>query len=294
MPGVIKDLRTFSVAVNGIFKQALIGNSGNQLAPLITEVTGGNVRELEFPIGFGTGPMREWKGSRIVESVKRSSYRMTTKKYEKTLALEVEDEEDDNLDIYLPAIRTAAIQLGNWQAQLIAKNIEANGLGYDDRPFFDTAHPEGSGVASNYIAGANPAWYLIDASKPIKPWLWWTRVAPSMRPKPSPDDDNVFWRDQLVWGARARGGAGYGLWQYAIKSKQPLTGPNLEAAEQMMRDRADEYGESLDVIPTILLVPRQLRWDARRVLGPASLPGGGDNIYKDEWNVIVSNRLTGA
>lgn len=294
MPGVIKDLRTFSVAVNGIFKQALVGNSGNAIASLFTEVTGGNARELEFPITFGTGPMREWKGSRIVESVKRSSYRMTTKKYEKTLSLPVEDEEDDNLDLYMPAIRTAALQLQNWQAQLEAKVIEANGLAYDDVAFFSASHPENGGLASNYQAGTDPAWYLIDASKPIKPWLWWTRIAPSLRPKTSPDDDNVFWRDELVWGARARGGGGYGLWQYAFKSKQPLTGPNLEAAEQAMRDRADDYGETLDVIPTILLIPRQLRWDARRLLGPKTIDGGADNLYQGEFTTIVSNRLTGA
>lgn len=293
MAGVIKDLRTFSVAVSGIFKQALVGNSGNPIADLFTEVSGGNARELEFPITFGTGPMREWKGSRIVEGIKRSSYRMTTKKYEKTLGLEVEDEEDDNLDLYLPAIRTAAIQLQNWQSQQGHKAIEQNGLGYDDQPLFSASHPENGSLASNYQAGAGPAWYLIDASKPIKPWLWWTRVAPTLRPKTSPDDDNVFWRDQLIWGARARGGAGYGMWQYAFKSKAALTPANLEAAEQTMRDRQDDVGETLDVIPTILLIPRQLRWDARRILGPSTI-NGSDNIYKDEWRVIVSNRLTGA
>jgi len=294
MPGVIKDLRTFSVAANGLFKQALVGDSGNPIANLFTEVTGGKAKELEFPITFGTGPMREWKGSRIVESIKRSSYRMSTKKYEKTLALPVEDEEDDNLDLYMPAIRTAALQLKNWQSQQEHKAIEENGIGYDDQPFFSATHSEGGALISNYQAGASPAWYLIDASKPIKPWLWWTKVAPTLKPKTSDTDDNVFWRDEYVWGARSRGGAGYGLWQYAYKSKQPLTGPNLEAAEQAMRDRSDDVGETLDVIPTILLVPRQLRWDARRLLGPKTVDGGADNLYQGEFQVVVSNRLTGA
>lgn len=294
MAGVIKDLRTFSVAVNALFKTALLGNSGSPITDLFTDVNGGKAKEIEFPITFGVGPMREWKGSRIVESIKRSAYRMTTKKFEKTLGLEVEDEEDDNLDLYLPAIQTVAVQLQNWKSQQQHKVIEANGLGYDDQPFFSTTHPERGANASNYQDGVGPAWYLIDASKPIKPWLWWTKVAPQLKAKTGDLEDNVFWRDQLIWGARSRGGGGYGLWQTAFKSKAPLNATNLEAAEQAMRDRVDEYGETMDIIPTMVLIPRQLRWDARRLFGPTTLNGGGDNLYKDEYRVVTSNRLTGA
>lgn len=293
MPGVIKDLRTFSVAVSAIFKQALIGNSASPADELFTEVTGGNARELEFPITYGVGPLREWKGSRIVESIKRSSYRITTKKFEKTLSLPVEDEEDDNLDLYLPSIRTLAIQVSNWKSQQAHKVIEQNLPAYDDVPFFSASHPENGQLVSNYQAGAGPAWYLIDASKPIKPWLWWTRVAPTIKPKTGDGEDNVFWRDELIWGTRARGGGGYGLWQYAYKSKAPLNAANLEAAEMAMRDRADDNGETLDTIPTVLFIPRQLRWDAQRLLGP-SVVSGSDNLYQNLYKVIVSNRLTGA
>jgi phage major head subunit gpT-like protein len=201
--------------------------------------------------------------------------------------------EDDNLDLYLPAIQTAALQLSNWKNQQAHKVIEQNAAGYDDVPFFSASHPENGTVVSNYQAGAGPAWYLLDVSKPVKPWLWWTKIAPKMVPKTSESDDIVFWRDQMVWGARARGGGGYGLWQYAYKSKAPLTPENLEAAELAMRDRVDDTGETLDAIPTVLFIPRQLRWDAARVLGPATIDGS-DNLYKDLYRVIVSNRLTGA
>lgn len=292
MPLVIRDLRTFSVAVNAAFRQALVGNSGSPINELFTDINM-TTKRVEFPIGSGVGPMREWKGSRIVTSVSRSSYEMVAKKFEKTISLPVESEEDDNLGIYMPSIQTMAQSVANWRSQQIHRAIEANGLGYDEVPFFSAAHPENGLNASNYQAGAGPAWYLIDTSKPIKPWIWGTLQAPTIKAKTGDLEDNVFWRDELVWGARARGGAGYGLWQTAFKSKAPLNGPNLEAAEAAMRSRNDEHGETLDIAPTIVLVPPALKWDARRLFGPASIDGG-DNIYQNEYRVLVSNRLTGA
>jgi phage major head subunit gpT-like protein len=209
------------------------------------------------------------------------------------LSIDVEDVEDDNLDIYLPAIRTMSVQVANWKAQQVFKALEANGLGYDEKQLFATDHQEAGANVSNFQAGAGAAWYLLDLSKPIKPILWGERVAPSIKAKTADSDDNVFWRDELVWGARARGGAGYGLWQMAFKSKAALTGPNFEAAEQWLRARRDEEGETLDIAPTMLLVPPALAWDARRLFGPATIEGS-DNIYQGAIPFTVSNRLTGA
>ena len=291
MAGVIKDLRTFSIAVNAAFKLALQGNSGSPIDELFTDINM-TTKKVEFPIAGRVGPLREWKGSRIVSSVMRNSYEIVAKKFEKTISLPVEDQEDDNLDVYMPAIRTLAVQVANWKSQQGHKVIEANGLGYDGQPFFSASHPENGLSASNYQVGASPAWYMIDASKPIKPWIWGTRVAPTIKPKTADSDDNVFWRDELIWGARARGGGGYGRWQTAFKSKAALTGPNLEAAEAAMRSRADEQGESLDIVPTLVLVPPALKWDALRLFGPATI-SGSDNIYQNAYRVVVSNRLTG-
>lgn len=293
MAGVIRDLRTFSVAVNAAFKTALQGNSGNQAADQIATTVNMSTKEVEFPMAGVTGPMREWKGSRIVQSVMRDSYRIRTKKFEKTIGIDVEDVEDDNLDIYMPAIRTMSVQVGNWKAQQVFKALEQNPVGYDNKNLFAVDHQEQGANVANFQAGANPAWYLLDLSKPIKPILWGERIAPTIKPKTADSDDNVFWRDELIWGARARGGAGVGLWQFAYKSKAPLTGPNYEAAEMFIRNRRDEEGETLDAAPTLLLVPPTLAWDVRRLFGPATIEGS-DNIYQGAIPFVVSNRLTGA
>lgn len=294
MAGVIRDLRTFSVAVNHSMKLALQGAlQADPLASLTTTVNMAGRKEVEFPLAGVTGPMREWKGSRIVTSIMRDAYRIKTKKFEKTIGIDVEDVENDNLDIYMPGIRSAAQQIARWQTQQVHKAVEANGVCYDGKPLFATDHPERGLNVSNYQAGAGPAWYLIDSSKEVKPWLWGEAVAPAMKAKTSDTDDNVFWRDQYIWGARAIGGPGYGMWQTAFKSKADLNDTNLEAAISTLRDRKDEEGETLDIIPDTLLIPAALQWDATRLLGNPLLADGTRNIHQGAVRIVISNRLTG-
>jgi phage major head subunit gpT-like protein len=295
MAAVIKDLRTFNVGVNAAFKTALQGNSGDQSADFTMAV---NVtsKTIEFPIAGSVGPLREWKGSRIVKGIARSAYQLSTKKYEKTISLDREDEEDDNLDVYMPSIRYLAQQTANWRSQQVHKALEANGAGYDDVPFFSSTHPNAStGLnESNYQAGANPAFYVFDTSSPLKAIIWAERIAPRIVARINENDDNVFWRDQYIWGVRARGGAGYGLWQAAYKSKSTLDAANFEAIETSMRMRADDEGENLGLAPTLVVVPPALKWDAMRLFGRNTNVDGTDNLHKDGVRWIVSNRLTGA
>lgn len=63
-------------------------------------------------------------------------------------------------------------------------------------------------------ASSATTWYLADLSFPFKPLVFQKRVAPSkiiMLNKA--DDQNVFLNDEILFGVRGRGAAGYGLWQ---------------------------------------------------------------------------------
>lgn len=63
------------------------------------------------------------------------------------------------------------------------------------------------------------AWYLLDNSKPIKPFLWWQRQAPEFTYMNKPDDANVFFNRQFLFGVDARGVADVTLPFLALKSK---------------------------------------------------------------------------
>jgi phage major head subunit gpT-like protein len=66
--------------------------------------------------------------------------------------------------------------------------------------------------------GANSAWYLMDTRRAIKPLLFQLRAAPEFSYLNRPTDPTVFLQDKYLYGVRARGAAGYGLWWTAARA----------------------------------------------------------------------------
>ena len=66
-------------------------------------------------------------------------------------------------------------------------------------------------------AGSDTAYYLMDTTRSVKPLVFVERSAPKMNFKNAEDDDNVFWDDEVVFGVRARGAAGWGPYWLAAK-----------------------------------------------------------------------------
>jgi len=54
-------------------------------------------------------------------------------------------------------------------------------------------------------------WYLLDTSKPIRPFIFQLRQAPNFVALFNPSDPNVFWRKKFVYGVDTRGNAGFTL-----------------------------------------------------------------------------------
>lgn len=57
------------------------------------------------------------------------------------------------------------------------------------------------------------AWFLLDVSKVIKPFVYQERKAPVFVQQTDPEADDVFSRKKFKFGAEARAAAGYGFWQ---------------------------------------------------------------------------------
>lgn len=66
---------------------------------------------------------------------------------------------------------------------------------------------------------AHPAkWFLMDLSKPIKPFILQIVKAIEFVAKDNPEDDNVFFKKEFYYGVDTMDNAGYGLWQLAYGS----------------------------------------------------------------------------
>ncbi|MCF6267628.1 MAG: Mu-like prophage major head subunit gpT family protein [Desulfuromusa sp.] len=65
---------------------------------------------------------------------------------------------------------------------------------------------------------SDTAWFLLDTTKPIKPFIFQERKKPVFVSQTDMAADDVFKRGEFNFGVEARGAAGYGFWQMAYGS----------------------------------------------------------------------------
>lgn len=62
---------------------------------------------------------------------------------------------------------------------------------------------------------SDDAWYLLDTTKPVKPFVYQDRKSPVFVQQTDPQAEDVFSRKKFKFGAEARAAFGYGFWQTA-------------------------------------------------------------------------------
>ena len=65
---------------------------------------------------------------------------------------------------------------------------------------------------------SDTAWFLLDTTKPVKPFIYQERKKPAFVQQTDMDADNVFMRGHYRFGAEARAAGGYGFWQLGYGS----------------------------------------------------------------------------
>ena len=65
---------------------------------------------------------------------------------------------------------------------------------------------------------SDTAWFLLDTTKPVKPFIYQERKAPVFVQQTDPQADDVFNRKKFKFGAEARAAGGYGFWQLGFGS----------------------------------------------------------------------------
>ena len=245
--------------------------------------------------------MREWIGDRVIKDMKEQGYTIANKEWESTVGVLRPHIEDDNLGVYAPMVETMGQSAGNHPDRLIAALIKGGGAAtcYDGQYFFDTDHPvyanhDGTGAATsvsniNSAGGANPYWYLLDCSKPLRPFIFQERKKPELESKTDPSSsDTVFMSNKFVYGAYARHNVGYGFWQMAYASNVALDGTSLDAAIRALMEVKADGGRPLGITPTHLIVPPAYRSAAMRAVEVQLEAGGGSNPnYKAVKPLIV-------
>ncbi|MBQ1782886.1 MAG: Mu-like prophage major head subunit gpT family protein [Gammaproteobacteria bacterium] len=285
------NLKNLSVAVRAGFNQGM--NSGTtyweRIATRINSTTAENKYAWlgQFPT------FREWIGDRQVKSLAAHDFTIKNRKFEATVSIPRDDIDDDNFGVYMPIAEQQGYAAKTHPDQLIFALLK-DGFSqpcYDGQNFFDTDHPVGVEGAitsvSNMQSGSGEPWFLLDTSRPIKPLLFQVRRDYDLKTKFDASDENVWDRDEFVWGCDARVAAGFGLWQLAFGSKAPLDEANFNAAWAAMGSLKSDEGRPLGIMPKLLLVSANNRAAAAKVIEAAQKTGGESNTNYKAVEILV-------
>lgn len=238
--------------------------------------------------------VREWVGPRAVQNLQQHDYAIKNKPFELTIGVDRDDIEDDNLGIYSPLFEEMGRSTGAHPDDISFALLKAGftTLCYDGQNFFDTDHPvlDGNGAVTsvaNTDGGGGTAWFLIDASRALKPIIFQKRKEFQFVAKDDPKDERVFMNKEFVYGSDARNNVGFGFWQFAWGSKQTLDAAHYATARAALSGMKGDYGQPLGLMPNLLAVPPALESAGRKLLNSESAAGGETNEWKGTAELLV-------
>jgi phage major head subunit gpT-like protein len=257
-----------------------------------------NTKENKYPwLGLNT-KFRQWVGERIFQSLVIHDYSLKNIRYEDSIAIPRDDFEDDTIGVFTPVLE----QLG-WDAKchpdILVYNLLKAGLTtpcYDGQPFFSAQHPSwdangnATQVANIDSGGSGPYWYLMVVDRPVKPLIFQKRKDYTFAALVKDTDPNVFERNEFRYGVDARVNVGFGLWQMAYASNQPLDPTHYGNARAAIRSYHNESGDAMDLNPSLLLVPPALE-GAANTITKADIIDATSNVWKGTAETLCTNRL---
>lgn len=281
-------LVTLGTAFSAAFSEGF-GQAPPQHEP-ITMMTASMTSQNEYGWLGQMSSMREWLGDRTIDGLTQHGYAIKNRKFESTVSVRRDDIEDDNLGVYTPLFQELGRAAAAHPCELVFKALK-DGFStkcYDGQYFFDSDHDVEGASYSNTGGGSGTAWYLVDASRMIKPIIFQRRRDYTLTSVIDLDDQSVFRRDEFLHGVDARVNVGYGLWQLAYGSKQALTVDNYKTARTQMLSVKGDRGRPMGVMPTHLVVPPSLEHEGLKLLNAELLSDGESNVYRGTAQLIVS------
>lgn len=238
--------------------------------------------------------VREWVGPRAVQNLSQHDYQISEKPWELTIGVDRDDIETDNIGIYTPLFEEMGRSTGAFWDTLVWALLKEGFTTpcYDGQYFFDTDHPvlvaDGETISvANTDGGSGTPWFLVDASRALKPIILQKRRDFTFVAKDRETDDNVFDNREFKYGADARANVGFGFWQFAWGSKQELNGTNYGTARAALSGMKGDYGRPLGLTPNLLIVPPALEGAGRKLLNSEYASGGETNEWKGTAELLV-------
>ena len=289
-----ENLTSLFTGYNATFNKAMTATPSfhKKLAMVVPSTT----RENQYGWLSAMPALREWVGDRIIHQLSIEGFVLRNKEFEATVSVRRTDIEDDQYGVYAPMFEKMGRDAAQHPDELVL-GVLKDGFTrtcYDNQYFFDTDHPVGGmgGAApvsvSNSGGGSGTPWFLLDCSQPLKPMVFQERLPYRLTPLDREQDENVFSRGEYIYGVRARGNAGFGLWQLAYGSKQTLDVAAYATARAAMMGFKSDSGKVLNITPTHLVGPPSLESVARQIVVADRDAGGAANVWHGSADLIVT------
>lgn len=289
------NLNRLRVGFNAAYKRGL-SSRGTPLSQRIATTVPSTTKEQRYGWLGKLPRVREWIGDRVVQNISEADYSIKEKKWELTVGVDRDDIETDNLGLYSTFFEAIGETTVDDPEQLIWDMLKAGFTTncYDGQYFFDTDHPvlDANGQVqsvANTDGGNGTPWFLLDVNRVIKPIIKQVRRDfGDIVSKDKVTDDNVFDRNEYVYGVDARMNFGYGFWQMAWGSKQALSATTFELGITSMQGMRGDYGRPLGLgVNPLLCVPPSLQKAARQVVASQLVNGGETNPWAGTAEVLV-------
>lgn len=266
----------------------------NQVAMEVTSTTSSE----KYPWLGQVPKLREWIGDRVVQNLKTYNWEIANKKFEQTVGVPRDTIDDDQFGVYTPLMAEMGRAAAEHPDELVFAMLKSGFATdcYDGQYFFDTDHPvvDANGVVqsvSNDGGGSGEPWFLIDDTRMIKPLIYQKRRAYAFKALANMTDENVFWRDEYIYGTDGRSAAGFGLWQLAYGSKSTLDAAGYEAARKAMLGMTGDHGRPLGLRPSLLVVGPANEGPAREILNAERNDAGATNVWRGTAKLLVTSWL---
>lgn len=275
-----------------------LGADADQFKMLVTDVPSTTAVEV-YPFLKSLPRMREWIGDRVIHSLEGGDFSIKNRKFELTEGVERDKVEDDTYGLYAPIMQEMGRSSREHPNELVVEVLQSNPVCYDGQPLFDADHPvldkDGKEISvSNDMGGSGPAWYVMDLTRAIKPLIFQRRRSYDFRALTDLTDSEVFLKDHFLFGVDARVNAGPGLWQLVVRSKQPLTAANYEAARQRLTGLTGDYERPLGIRHSHTLVSNNQEGAGLKIVNSALAAGGETNQWANTSKLIVNPWLANA
>jgi len=294
----------------------------------LATITRSSSTQTVYPFLGRTGGFKKWVGERTLQNLEAHSYTLTNEHWEDSVAIDLDTISDDQYGIYGSQVEYLGWQTKMHPDVLLFSMLKAATTGsavtlpgsgdtmpvpicYDGLNFFNASHPAGpQNVAaadttfSNITSsGGGAYWYIIDAARPIKPFIFQLREEYKVTHMNALTDEAMFMRKKLRYGVDGRSNVGVAFWQLAYASNMDLSNPaNYGAARAAMRSIKGDDGLPFGALSTgkdiFLLVPPSLEEVGRQLLNSEFMAGVGSsasvpttNIWRNSADLIVSEYL---